>query len=357
MSDLSYLNARVRAMRGRLLARADYERLLASPGPTEIAAALRETSYGPFLDSFDGKASWAERAEEALRRNFEKTASGLLAMSAGDCREGMQLLLEIPEVAAIKTILRGKAARLPASEILGAIVPTGLHGEAALQELCRQPNVRAVADLLTTWRDPWGVPLSRAMSEYREPKDLFVLESALDRFRADRAAKRLRAMPRPHRGNESEDALCLFLSLSVDRVNLATALKAVDERIPPEECRRHFLPGGRACREKEFEEILSSKSLPEAIGRAATSPFARALGSLPPASVEIPVLAAVERQLDGALLGAMKLPIRRDPLGWGPPSGYLLEKTLEIRNVRMIVRGKRAGIPDSELKELLVLEA
>ena len=344
-------------MRGRLLVRADYERLLAAPGMTEIAAALRDTAYGPFLDSSRGEASDAVRAEEALRRNFQKTISGLLAMSAGDCREGVRLLREILEVEAIKTILRGKAARLPAGAILDATVPTGLHGEAALQELCRQPGVRAVADLLMTWRDPWGIPLSRAMNDYREPRDLFVLEAALDRFRAARAADRLREIPRPHRGEETEDALSLFLSLWVDRTNLATALKAIEDRIAPEECRRYFLPGGRIYRENDFDEILSSKSLPEALGTAARSRFARALYGRPAPSSAFPALVVVEAELDRALLGAMKSPVRRDPLGWGPSAGYLLEKSAEIRNVRMIFRGKRAGIPESDLKELLILEA
>lgn len=344
-------------MRGRLLARADYERLLASPGLNEIAMALRETPYGPFLGSFAGAARIEARVEEALRRNLQKTLAGLLAMSSGDCREGVHLVLEIREVEAIKTILRGKAARLPAGEILDATVPTGLHGESALQELCRQPHVRAVVDLLTTWRDPWGVPLARAMKEYREPRDLFVLEAALDRFQAGRAAERLREIPRPGRGEETEDALSLFLSLSVDRTNLATALKAVEDRIPPEECRRYFLPGGRTWREKDFDEIASSKSLPEALGRAAGCRFARGLDSLPPPSAAIPGLAVVETHLDRALLRAMKSTIRRDPLGWGPLAGYLLEKTGEIRNVRLICRGKKAGIPDADLKDLLILDA
>lgn len=356
MSDLFYLNARLRAMRGRLLVRADYEKLLASPGLPEIAAALRETPYGPYLDSFQGDAAGAGRVEEALRRNFQATLSGLLALSAGETMEGVRLLLESWELQAIKTILRGKAAGLSAGEILETTVPTGLHGEAALQELCRQPNVRAVADLLTTWRDPWGTPLSRAMKEYREQRDLFVLEAALDRFRAGRAAERLREIPRPGRGDETEDALSLFLALSVDRANLSTALKALEDRIPPVECRRYFLPGGRIYEEKDFDEILASKSLPEALGRAARSCFARELKAVSSPSAAIPILVAVELQLDRALRRAMNSPIRRDPLGWGPLAGYLLDKTAEIRNVRMIFRGRRTGIPDSDLRGLLIFE-
>jgi V/A-type H+-transporting ATPase subunit C len=356
MSDLYYLNARLRAMWGQLLARADYETLLSSPGLHGIAIALRETPYGRFLDSIGGEPSDAARMEEALRRNFQETLSRLLSMAAGDCREEVRLLLGIWELQAVKTILRGKAAGLPPEEILASLVPTGLHGEAALQELCRQPNLRAVVDLLVTWRDPWGGPLSRAMRGYREPRDLFFVEAALDRFRAGQAARRLQAIRRPRTGDDREDALLLFLSLSVDRANLMTALKAVEEQIPLVDRQVYFLPGGRIYAPRDFDRILSSRSVIEALGLAARSFFARAIK--PPASsfAGIPLLTVVERQLDRALLRTMRALMRSDPLGWGTLAGFLLNKTREVQNLRMIFRGRLVGLPDPELMEHLILE-
>jgi V/A-type H+-transporting ATPase subunit C len=356
MSDLYHLNARLRAMWGRLLTRNDYEKLLASPGLPEIAASLRETPYGFFIESVGRGISDAGRMEEALRRNFQETLSRLLSMSSGDCREAVRLLLGSWEVQAVKTVLRGKAAGLPPEEILASLLPTGLHGEAALQELCRQPNLRAVVDLLATWRDPWGGPLSRAMKEYREQKDLFVLEAALDRFRAGQAASLLREIRRPHRGDEREDALSLFLALSVDRANLMTALKAVEEKIPLADRRAFFLPGGRIYAARDFDRILSSRSIADALVFSARSLFSRALGTIPASFAGIPLLTAVERQLDRVLLRAMRARMRSDPLGWGMLASFLLNKTREIQNLRMIFRGRMAGLPDPDLMELLILE-
>lgn len=340
-------------MRGRLLSRAGYEKLLASPGVPGILVSLRETAYAPFLGSKGNGISDASRIDEALRRNFQETLSRVFSMSAGECREGVRLLLEIWEVQAIKTVLRGKASGRSAEEILAATVPTGLHGEAALAEMCRMPNVQAVVDLLATWRDPWSRPLSRAVKEYREPRDLFVLETALDRYRAGQAASRLREIPRPRR--EEEDALSLFLALAVDVANIATAVKAVEERISPADAGRYFLPGGRTCKRRDFDGILSSNSVPDALERAARSLFAKTLRDIPAAPPGIPVLAAVERRLERALIRAMRWQMRRDPLGWGQPAGYLLDKACEIRNVRMIVRGRQAGLPDQDIKDLLIL--
>jgi len=356
MSDLYYLNARLRAMWGLLLARADYEKLLSSPDLHGIAIALRDTPYGRFLDAVRGAAPDAARMEEALRRNFQETLSRLLSMSSGDCRETVRLLLGNWELQAIKTILRGKAAGLPPEEILASLVPTGLHGEAALQELCKQPNLRAVVDLLVTWRDPWGGPLSQAMKGYRDPRDLFLVETALDRFRAGQAESRLRAIRRPRRGDDQEDALLLFLSLSVDRANLMTALKAVEEQIPLADRRVYFLPGGRIYALRDFDRILSSRSVTEALGLSARSFFAGALKALPASFAGIPILTAVERQLDRALLRAMRALMRSDPLGWGTLAGFLLNKTREIQNLRMIFHGRLVGLPDPDLMELLILE-
>lgn len=356
MSDLSYLNARLRSLWGLLLARADYERLLASPGLHGIAIALRETPYGRFLDSAGAAASDTARMEEALRRNFQETLSRLLSMAAGDCREAVRLLLSSWELQAIKTILRGKAAGLPPEEILASLVPTGLHGEAALQELCRQPNLRAVVDLLVTWRDPWGGTLSRAMKGYRDSRDLFFVETALERFRAGQAEGRMEAIQRQGSGDGPEDALPLFLSLSVDRANLMTALKAVEERIRVADRRIHFLPGGRIYAPRDFDRIWEAQSVPEALGMAARSVFARALRAVSSPFAGIPLLVAVEEQLDRVLLRAMRARMRSDPLGWGPLAAYLLNKTREIRNLRMIFRGRLVGLPDPDLRERLILE-
>lgn len=343
-------------MWGLLLARADYETLLSSPGLHGIAIALRETPYGRFLDSVGGAASDTARMEEALRRNFQETLSRLLSMASGDCREAVRLLLGSWELQAIKTVLRGKAAGLSPEEILASLVPTGIHGEAALQELCRQPNLRAVVDLLVTWRDPWGAPLSRAMKGYRDPGDLFFVETALDRFRAAQAADRLGEILRRRTGNDREEALHLFLSLSVDRANLMTALKAVEEQIRLADRRVYFLPGGWIYALRDFDRILASRSVAEALGVAARSFFARALRPPPSSLAGIPLLAVVERQLDRVLLRVMRARMRSDPLGWGTLAGFLLNKTREIQNLRMIFRGRLVGLPDPDLLEHLILE-
>jgi vacuolar-type H+-ATPase subunit C/Vma6 len=357
MSDLFFLNARLRAMRAHLLSRHDYDRILALPDPAGISSFLREGPYGRAIDSVGGKPPEAARIEEALRRNVSETLSRLLALSTGDCAEAVRLVLGRWELQVVKTVVRGIASGIPGGEILPALLPTGLHDDAALEEMCRQPDLRALAELLLTWREPWGGPLLRTLNEYRGPGDLHLLESALDRSWYRLAAARLHASIPLRRSPEGEDALSRFVSLSVDTSNLMTALTAVEERIDIADRMRFFLPGGRFLDRSAFDRILASPTLAEALETAAAvHPFHGLLSGMPAPSAGAPPLAVVERRMDLLPLRAARAQFRVDPLGWGALVCYLQEKLREVRNLRMIVRARLADLPEADLARLLILE-
>ena len=338
MSDLFYLNARVRAMWGDLLSRKDYARLLALPDLKAVAADLRAGPYGRAVDSAAGVVPEEARIDEGLRRNVSETFARLHAISAGDCRAAVEILLGFWDVQAVKTVLRGKNARLSAAEILPALVPAGAHDEAALEEMCRQPDLRAVVDLLATWRDPFARPLRRALAEYRDPKDLFLLEAALDGFWLAEARRRLAEVGARHPAGQAP--LALFLAFAADRTNLLTALTAVEEGIALSDRKRYFLAGGRIFGADHFDALLSCPTVPEVLELADRSSFAGAFRDLPAPSGGIPLLAVVERRLERVLLRSVRALMRADPLSLATPLAYLINKGREVANIRMIVRAR-----------------
>jgi len=353
MSDLFYLNTRLHAMRAQFLSRREVEMILAQPDLSSIAAALRETPYGRFIESTGGEVPEAARVEEALRRNVSQTLARLLAISSGDCAEAVRLVLGHWEVQAVKTVLRGLVSGAYPAEILSSLVPTGLHDEAALEEMCRQADPRALAELMVTWREPLGRTLLQALASFRGPGDLAILESTLDRHWFEQAASRLREIPPSSPG---EDALSLFVSLSVDTINLMTVLKEVEDRIVPLNRDRNLLPGGRIFDRNALDRVRASPTLAEAIREAGRSLFLRPLAALPAPAAGVPFLAVVERQLDRVLLRASRYLARVDPLGWGPLVSFLLDKLREVRNLRMIVRARLVDLPEADLGHLLILE-
>lgn len=349
MGDRFFLNARLRALRGRLLPRKALERLSLLPDLPSIAAALRNGPYGRALQAADAvRGDEVARIEEALRRDFSETLSGILAMAGDECGVAVRRCLGFWESRTLRAILRGKAARKPAEEILAALVPTGLHDEAALEALARQPDVRAVVDLLATWREPCALPLRRALGNYGGPGDIRLLEAALDRH--------FIGSPPRRRASDRED-VDLFLSLAADRANLVTALVAVSERNASEAFGQAFIPGGSVFSEADFSAMLATGSLPGTLALASRSVFAPVIGALLSQPSGPPALSVVERQLDRVLLRAMRGRMRTDPLGDAPVAGYLLEKEREVTDLRTIFRIRLAGLDDAALPGLLVLEA
>jgi vacuolar-type H+-ATPase subunit C/Vma6 len=312
-------------------------------------AALRPGPYGRAIESSAGvRGDEVARFEEALRRDFSATLSRVLEMAGEECGETVHRCLGFWEARTLRAILRGKAARRPPEEILAALLPTGLHDEAALEALARQPDVRAVADLLSTWRDPCAIPLRRVLPHYGGPGDIRLLEAAIDRH--------FIGIP-PHRRVADREDVDLFLSLAADRANLVTALVAVAARNPSEAFRQAFIPGGSVYDEPDFEMLLSASSVPEAISLAARSVFAPVLGRMMAQPGGLPPLPAIERQLDRVLLRTMRARMRVDPLGDAPIADYLIEKEREVTNLRTIFRARLAGIDDAVLSGLLVLDA
>ncbi|HEY4484944.1 MAG TPA: V-type ATPase subunit, partial [Nitrospiria bacterium] len=181
MTDLFYLNARMRAMRGRMMRRPHYETLLAEPDLPAFAARLMEGPYAPTLESAGAGNADPGRLEEAFRRQWSKTLTELSRRADGDPREAVRIVLGFWDLHNLKTLLRGKANGMPAEAIQAALVPAGCIDEAVLVELLNQPDLRAAAALLVHRRDPAARALSAAMADYHEPRDLFILETVLER--------------------------------------------------------------------------------------------------------------------------------------------------------------------------------
>lgn len=351
MGDLVYHHARLRALHGRRFNRTAYERLLALPDLPAIVIFLRDSRYGRVIATVEQEGSDLERVEEALRRHLSETFRWLLRLSDAEPWPPVERLLGYWEIQNLKTIVRGRVAGVSSEEILSALMPTGLHDEAALAELSRQPTPRALADLLVTWRDPYAGALRNALKGYREPGDLFLVEIALDR---SYFAKVLPSR-RPSRMSEGEeDPLSLFFSLLVDKTNLMTALKGVEGGIGPDDLAQYFIPGGTDS-QSDFLQIAASRTLDEAVERLRKS-SALSDWHLEEGAEPIPLLSRIERALDRLLLREMRRSMRIDPLGAGIVLTVLLDQIREGTNLRMILRGRAMSLPEEAWRPLLILE-
>ena len=334
-----YINARLRVMRSRLLARADLERLLAAPDIPALIGALDQTPYQEALKQAAVTHSGAGVIHRALQLDQNATLQRIAGFCGGDAARVFQLLTAPYIRHNVITLIRGVSARAPATDLLPLLVILPPFSEGALNELARRTTVRALVHLL----DQWGLPtpdLARALTEaLRQSADPAFLERHFDLAWAEAIRAAADAIP-----GEEGDLLRLNLRRGIDLRNLLLALdfQAIALETPPA-----YLPGGDL-----------TPDLLEAF-RAASDPAAMtdALAREPTAAFWLPALAAWDgldaRDLQLAwetalLCWRMSLIYTADPLGPGILIAYLAAKDAELRNLRLIAEAVAAHLPKED---------
>lgn len=355
MDDYAYVNARVRAMQGRLLARERYETLLAQETVEDIARTLDGSAYEEALERATeapetrARHDPAVRFDEALRRELTGTLAKLRRLTTDRTRELLDALLLRWDAYNVKTILRGKRASASVDEILTAMLPAGTLDEIALAELSRAPTASAIADTLATWRMPLARPLREGLHRLGEAQSLQAVEFELDRFVC------LHALAVAADDSDDDAAVRSYVRLWVDRTNLVTASRYLEERsaLSPCEAARHFIEAGGLLTRSQFEAVVGGRDLRDGLARLAGGPF----HWLATWATQCQLLApqALERQLDRVLLGGTLRLARRNPLGIGVCLAYVERKINEVRNLRMIVRGKLLGMEAERIAEWLIV--
>jgi len=349
--DYAYINARIRAMKSRLLDRAFLEKLMAEEQIHSIVGLLRGTDYGKHIEeALTLEVSEIAAVEEGIRRRLAQVYSGIYAMVTGAPKRLLGILLGRWDIYNIKTVLRGKFSGEPPEEVLGSTVPVCRLTEPLLKEMLKQPDIKAVVELLITWNSDYYPPLQASLSDVFATNSLTGMEIALDKFYFERSLGFLK------RGLDDESTRMVMESLGreIDILNILAALKIVANQIPQAERGGLFIPGGIEIKAEDFLSAASSRDLEEALGKFAHTSYRSVLAQAKERFSGSAGLPAVERLLDRNLIERGAGMFRRNPLSIAPVIGYLWLKLCETVNLRIVCRAKVAHLPETLIREGLI---
>ena len=182
MAQCDYANARVRAMKGRLLGPNGITELLAQPGLDGPARLPEEDGLrrGRGRPPREGSRILSARAERGLRmRLARRPRSGSTASSAASASAPCSGRCWPSRTGGTsRRSSEASAGEKPPERIFLLLAPTPELDDAALGELVRQKEVKAVVDLLATWRSPLRLASdSRRSRAIRTHRELFLLEA------------------------------------------------------------------------------------------------------------------------------------------------------------------------------------
>ncbi len=356
MSDFDYGNARLHAMKSRLLSQHRLETLADNASLSGLIAALARTSYRKPVEAALTRASGLDCINEALRLDLTGTLGNIRSFYQDQAVELVAIVLRTYDIHNLKTILRGLTKNIPPGDILPVLLPVGDLNYFTLADLTRASGPRAAIDILASMNFPIAQPLLR-LRVARPGADVFDMELALDQWYFLEAYNYLKDTA------QTDETLFATLRLDADILNLLTVLRfahaPTERKLPGSRSglldTHHLFVGPGRIPFALLSRAASEVTVKAAVETLAGSPFDGPLRKGLQAYTQSNRVSSFEKHLMKFRLDWAKRLIARDPLGIGVLIGYLALKINEVGNIRWIANGINLGLKPNAIRSELEL--
>jgi V/A-type H+-transporting ATPase subunit C len=294
-SGYAYTNTRIKAMKAKLLKKEDYQKFL-KMSLAEIARYLQETEYNKEITELAVRFSGINLIEYASNKNLENTFAKILGFALLQPKGQVRLYLRRYDVANIKTILRGKFSKTSNEKISKEIIASGEFSRAFLENVIKESS--NAADAIEHFKETEYYSILKEFSN-----DLTKLEDELDKSYYITVL-----------GN-AEKELKDYIRMEIAVKNALNRLRGRKVNIKVE-----IIP-----REKRINVPYQEDSVEARI-------FVKKL--------------LIERAI--RMVHEVKFNIR-------PILGYFIAKENEVSNIRVLTRGRHAGLSEELIQKQLVI--
>ena len=339
-----YTYVRTNVMRTLLLKKEDYHKLLKMTF-SEITRFLQDSVYKKEIDSLATQYSGADLLEIALNANLRASFGKLRRISSEELVLLIDEYLKRKDIEDFKTVLRGKYTKAGDAIIKSALQGAGTLSLDFFYNLLKTDSIEETLRSLEIIDFRY---LERAYLEFKEKNTLAPIENALDIFYYDEIldfAKRL-----PKEGTLFKD----FLIKEIEVRNLLAILRLKKEKMPKAEIKRYLFFAGKK-EEEMFEKLLNTGDFNE----IAVKLEKRDYGSIVKKGIESFVknnsLIEMEIGLYKYLLNKSILMLHQNILSVDVILGYMFAKEIEIRNLKILIKGKQLGLDEEFVESQLVI--
>ena len=342
LREYPYTYARISAMKAKLIKKDMYSKLM-KMGINEITRYMQETEYKKEIDELASTRRGIELIENALNINMLRTFIKLKKISEDkSLRELIEAYMMRRDIWNIKTILRGRHSRQKDEEVKELILPLGKLDESFFIELMKKESVEEIAKSLKFIRFEH---LMKTIPAYREKKNLFELENALDHDYYSYLIEFSERLPR--QGQFFRE----FVENEIDILNIKALLRLKKAGVDKRDIERHlFYPGAR----------LGSSMLRKLAGAEDISSMLKSLqgagyGRIAREIEKKESIIDIELKLNKYLLDKAVLLLHKHPLSVDVILGYMFAKEIEIKNLKTIIKGKQLGMSEEFIESELVI--
>lgn len=357
-----YTYARVCAMKGKLIEREQYNRLL-KMRVNEVLKFLQETNYKREIDEMAVTHLGLNAVEAVLDKNLARTLRKLKRISDGSLRKVISKYLERYDLHNLKTVLRGKFTGSSEQKIEGMLLNVGAIGKPFLLNLLKKNSVDEMAQDIermlmlesaeTDEKDEKSrrgthAAFAAAREAFRKQNNLFEIENVLDHYYYASLlgfAKRISGQGERFKS---------FLLHEIDVLNLRVLLRLKREKIRPEEIEKYLFFSGATLSRETLRRLLKIEALDQLVDEIKKRGFCKKMDDTKKEKKEEKSLIDIETHLQHYLLEKANLLMHQHLLSINVILGYMLSKEIEVRNLKILVKGKHLGLPEEFLNKELI---
>jgi V/A-type H+/Na+-transporting ATPase subunit C len=351
VSGYAAINARVRVLYSYLLSGEELARLSQAPDLAALVAALRQTAYGPYLDTLRDTDLTPEAIIYQIKRRLADAYQSVINVAPPQTRSLFVQLYRYYEVNNLKAILRGIVTgpergsdKSLWDRVRPVLFPYGSLSVLPAQAMVESGSVVAAVELLHG--TPYYDTLSFAMKRYNAEQSLFPLEVALDLD----YWRKLWQEARKLLGQDQGPATRIIGSL-LDLNNVMWAIRyRVYQHLSEEETINYTLPFGYHVSDEDIRAIAAGADIPSIVSRLYPGiPDVNALledlkRGLP--TLELQVKRYLMQQCMAAFVG--------NPFQVGVPLAYLVLSDLEVQDLTVLIEAKYTDLPADTYRPFLL---
>jgi len=337
-SNIYNASARAKARKAGLIDSTRMRQLI-QQGPDSIGVSIGELGYRSEMDLYASKMSGADAVEAALFHNLDNDLAQVMRFCQGHLRSLVAIYVERFDYEKAKTVLRAVNGGASDDVIESQILPSENPRNAPWLNIVRTTEgLQEAVDAMA------GTPWGRILGNLEGDITLEEMENALD---MQYFASSLKAV----RGRDGNPRLLRYLKMEIDHRNIMNEFRAIRMEMSFENRVRMIIPGGKidSATMRQAAQSESDEELIESLRRSSSfddSGFDEAVSE----SKDIHSLDPYAELLSHQRHAMLKRFAHLSPISPFPIIYYIERKALEVRNLRLLVRGKAVGLPDEVLE-------
>ena len=336
-----YTYARTAVMKSLLFKKQDYEKML-KMGFNEIAKFLQDSNYKNEISELAKDYSGSDLLELALNKNLSASFKKLIRISSKELGILIREYAKRKDIEDIKTIIRGRFTDADEKSILNSITAAGTLSLEHLKQLIGSESIEAV--LKNNKIVDYSL-LDNGLNYLKEKNSLAMVENALDRYYYNHLIEFSKTLPK------ESNLFRNFLVKEVEILDMLTLLRLKKSKVGDA---RSFIITARGLINPKIIRMAGIDDLDTLIKALEDTCYKDAINKGIEDFRNTQSLITLETELHKDLLRQSALLLHQHPLTIDVILGFMLAKDVEIRNLRILIKGKQLGLEEDFIGRQLV---